>query len=113
MLDLVYICRFDYLSWCHIREESAVPQAHVPCNADQAEALKKQDFRSGRRLRKVLEALAEDEAGLTAEQTKPSAMAANHSMQTKSVAGARCAVGRADMGRVRPRRSSQDRRPPA
>jgi hypothetical protein len=39
MLDLVYICRFDYLSWCHIREESAVPQAHVPCNADQAEAL--------------------------------------------------------------------------
>ena len=36
----------------------------------------------------MLEALAEDEAGLTAQQTKLSAMAANHSMQTKSVANA-------------------------
>jgi hypothetical protein len=39
MLDLVYICRFDYLSQCHLREEQAAARAHLSCTPDEAAAL--------------------------------------------------------------------------
>ena len=39
MLDLVYICRFDYLSQRHLREERAAARAHLSCTPDEVAAL--------------------------------------------------------------------------